>query len=105
MISRKSAAASHYKSNRQRIPSGRSRRAIIGRYGGEGFAVVLPGASLKNAIKKARNICRQIGGARFTFDEHNANEALSVTVSIGVSSFLEGDTCQSIIERTDNALY
>lgn len=79
---------------------------IIARYGGEEFAIILAGANLRNAIAKARQICAAIAAARYATDSGNSKEDyLSVTVSIGVSVFKKGDTAESLIARTDKALY
>ncbi len=78
---------------------------FVARYGGEEFTVILPGASLRNALKKAKLICKTIAGSRYAADDSPNPEAISVTVSIGVSAYQKGDTAQSIIERADNCLY
>ncbi len=38
---------------------------FLGRYGGEEFVVVLPGASLKNAMKKGRQICKTVAATKY----------------------------------------
>lgn len=80
---------------------------IIARYGGEEFVIILSGANLRNALAKARQICGAVAAARYaTCDGGNSEkDYLSVTVSIGVSVFKKGDTAESLISRTDKALY
>ena len=75
------------------------------RYGGEEFAIILPGASLKNALKKARHICKAIAATNYRVDADGSEIELSVTVSIGVSAYRPQDTETSVIERADKALY
>jgi len=77
----------------------------IARYGGEEFAIILPGASLKNALKKARSICNAISASRYATCDSENNDYLSVTVSIGVTESKKTDTPEKIIERADKALY
>jgi diguanylate cyclase len=78
---------------------------FLARYGGEEFTLILPGASLRNAIKKAKHICKAIADAKYAADDSPKADVVSVTVSIGVSAFRQGDTVQSIIERADQCLY
>lgn len=78
---------------------------FLARYGGEEFIIVLPGASLRNAAKKAERICKSVAAARYAIDETQNDNYLSITVSIGVSSFRKGDTTKSLIARADKALY
>lgn len=78
---------------------------FLARYGGEEFAIILPGASLKNAAKKARRIRKAIAGTRYKTDKNKKGEGLSITVSIGVSSFRKSDSVSTVIARADKALY
>ncbi len=90
--------------------AGNCRRQIrgddfVGRYGGEEFVVVLPHASLRNAHKKAKQLCKEFAATRYSLDGSDGGETLSLTVSIGVSAFKKGDTPTAIIDRADKALY
>ena len=78
---------------------------FLARYGGEEFVMVLPGASLRNALKKARRIRKAIAGTHYTTSKEKKGKGLSITVSIGVSSFRKNDLVPSVIERSDQALY
>ena len=75
------------------------------RYGGEEFMIVLPGTSLKNAVKKAKHLCEKIAETEYAVDEKSETKPLSFTVSIGASSRQRGDTVESLSTRTDKALY
>jgi diguanylate cyclase len=77
----------------------------LARYGGEEFVVVLPGASLRNAVKKAKFICREIAKAKYALEARKEDTIISITISIGVSVHKKGDTVTTIIERSDKALY
>jgi diguanylate cyclase len=78
---------------------------FLARYGGEEFAIILPGASLKNAVKKAHHICKSIAATRYCLDEVPGSPTLSVTISIGVSSLQRADTVAAVTQRADKALY
>ncbi len=89
---------------------GKCRQSIRGedffaRYGGEEFVIILPGASLKNASKRAEHICKSIASTRHYLDDAAGSPTLSVTVSIGVSSLQKGDTVATVTARADKALY
>ena len=77
----------------------------IARYGGEEFSIILAGASLRNALKKARGICRTISASRYATCGDQKDDYLTITVSIGVTEFKPNDTPQSVISRADKALY
>ncbi len=77
---------------------------ILSRYGGEEFAVILP----QTASREAWQIAERIRGAIEThqFDVGEGHERLSVTVSVGVTSFPENGQPQSaLVNLADQALY
>jgi diguanylate cyclase len=78
---------------------------FLARYGGEEFVIVLPGASLRNALKKAQRLRKAIAGTRYTTDKEKGGKGLSITVSIGASSFSKKDSVSTVIDRSDQALY
>lgn len=78
---------------------------FLARYGGEEFAIILPGASLKNAVKKADYICKSIAATRYCLDDVPSSPTLSVTISIGVSYLQRADTVAAVTQRADEALY
>jgi diguanylate cyclase (GGDEF)-like protein len=75
---------------------------IIGRYGGEEFAVVLAGIGKEGAILAAERLRSSIEHSIFkAYDEK-----VSITISIGISSFPEdGVDEHTLIESADKALY
>ncbi len=78
---------------------------FLARYGGEEFVILLPGASLRNSLKKAKQLCNDIAAVRYTVGENSEEQYLSITTSIGVSTYKKGDTVKSVIKRADQALY
>ncbi len=77
---------------------------IIARYGGDEFVAILPKASLKNAIKKAKYICNAIAENKYSLDNIK-KKPLMFTISIGVSAYRKNDTITTVLERADKALY
>jgi diguanylate cyclase len=78
---------------------------FIARYGGEEFVIVLSNASLANAIKKAKLICKSVADTRYALNDSTDLQILSITVSIGISVCQNDDTIETVIERADKALY
>jgi diguanylate cyclase len=78
---------------------------FLARYGGEEFTLILPGASLRNAAKKGKQLCRSIAASRYAADDSPNPDAISITVSIGVSAYRKGDTVESVVDRADRCLY
>lgn len=75
---------------------------LIARWGGEEFAVVLPGASPRVALKKARAILRELADTDWTID---AGRTIRFTVSAGVAAWKAGEDPERITARADRALY
>jgi len=75
---------------------------ILGRYGGEEFAIALADTSREGALQVAEHIRKSIESAVFkAYDKTTSN-----TVSIGISTFPEnGADANSLIESSDRALY
>ena len=74
------------------------------RFGGEEFVVVMPDTDGFVAEKVAERIRAEI--AREPFAIGNDGKAIEVTVSVGVSSLLNGpDSVEALMKRADLALY
>jgi diguanylate cyclase (GGDEF)-like protein len=71
---------------------------IVCRWGGEEFIILLPTASIINAIDIADKI-------RVLIENMPMELAKSVTISCGVSSVKNGDSMKDAVERADKALY
>ncbi len=83
---------------------------VMARYGGEEFIVVMPGASLRTAMKRAKKICRAVSKAVYAIDDidgaaNDSQRSISFTVSIGVAQLAEDDATEAAVERADAALY
>jgi len=76
-------------------------RDVVARYGGEEFAVLLPGTTFGQAIRIAERLRKNIEKMSVI---HN-DEAIPVTVSIGVATARKGIDETSIVEIADKALY
>lgn len=72
-----------------------------GRYGGEEFIVLLPNYNINFSQGLAEDIRQKIQNKIII---RNGIES-KVTVSFGVSTFRDGDTVDSLINRADKALY
>ena len=69
---------------------------IIGRYGGEEFAILLVETEFKAALQKAKSLCAAVAEHVMSIDEY---EGLNITVSIGVASL------NAKIQDLDHMLY
>lgn len=73
----------------------------FGRLGGEEFLLVLPGENLRRARDTAERIRRVVERRRLRV----AGQDIPLTVSIGVTECVRGDTAVSVIQRADEAMY
>jgi diguanylate cyclase (GGDEF)-like protein len=75
---------------------------MLGRVGGEEFAVLLPGADVPAAMAFAERLRQRIGSTPLTIDGH----VLAVTVSIGIAAMHARDPGgDAALIRADKALY
>src|SRR5690606_15631387 len=76
-------------------------RAVIGRLGGEEFAVLLPGADLgvaRGAAETARRLLRDL-----TSEERGTDRP--ITSSFGIAAMESGESLADLLRRADTALY
>jgi diguanylate cyclase (GGDEF)-like protein len=75
---------------------------VVGRFGGEEFVVLLPGADTAEAIKVAERLRAQVG----TMVTSAADVEVTVTVSIGAALLGQhGDELRALLTAADLALY
>ncbi|MFO7572554.1 MAG: diguanylate cyclase [Gaiellaceae bacterium] len=77
---------------------------VAARFGGEEFALLLPGLTEEEAVEVAERI--RIAVASASIDVDTSSEPISATVSIGVSGFpTHATTGRDLIHRADVAAY
>lgn len=77
---------------------------LAARYGGEEFAVILPRTDLDAANIVADHIRRAVMAKELM--KTSTRETLGrVTISLGISTWHEGESAQALIERADTCLY
>ena len=77
---------------------------IIGRYGGEEFCIVLPGASLEDAVVSAERLRRAIEDS--VPPDEMAEAGARVTSSFGVATVKDWDALpMEVVDEADGALY
>ncbi len=82
-----------------------NRDEFVARYHNGTFVVILPSASRKRAVKKAKQLSRVIAGRRYQIDQALKGHSLSYTVSVGVSTCGRQDTAATVTSRAIQALY
>ncbi|MCF7982671.1 MAG: diguanylate cyclase [Pseudomonadales bacterium] len=75
---------------------------VISRIGGEEFAILLPNTSTENATVLAERIRASVANITTKVDQ---GIKLKMTISIGVASYVKGDTPDSLLNKADQALY
>ncbi len=84
--------------------SGSVRRSdVAARYGGDEFAIILPGASRGDAVHIAERIQSLLSIKKWRLNENGGPDA--VTVSIGIASLASSDSPKELFERADASLY
>lgn len=74
---------------------------FIARYGGEEFVILLPETAEQDAHEALDKIRNAISTTPFRFRE----QPVTITLSIGLSGFREGDTVEDVFARADQQLY
>lgn len=80
---------------------------IVARYGGEEIAVIAPHTSVPTAVDLAERLRQVVEKSVIVpADEQEDRQAVTITVSIGIAGLDQQIVNkQSLIERTDKALY
>jgi diguanylate cyclase (GGDEF)-like protein len=74
---------------------------ILGRLGGEEFALLLVNASLASASTVAERLRQRIADTKVPVQTH----CIRMTISIGVAEALVGESVDGVLRRADKALY
>lgn len=76
-------------------------KLMLGRLGGEEFAVLLEGMNMEDAVQVAERLRLRFAGMQLDAD----GRPVKFTSSFGVSQWTPGDTIDGILKRADMALY
>jgi diguanylate cyclase (GGDEF)-like protein len=76
-------------------------RFLVGRLGGEEFAILLEGSNLEAGMEQAEALRSKLSALSFETEQGK----LSVTCSFGVSEWQRGETIDLLLKRADAALY
>ena len=74
---------------------------FIRRYGGDEFLIILPDTNLNRATKIANRILKRISKEDFKTNK----TSFKVTISLGLSEYINNEQCNKFLERVDVALY
>jgi diguanylate cyclase len=76
----------------------------VARFGDEEFAVMLPGAGLREAVEAAERIRRVLESKQWTV-EPSGERVGKITVSFGVAKLRADETGADLLQRVDGHLY
>lgn len=71
------------------------------RYGGEEFIILLHAPSDKEACRTGLRLCKAIAGSTLQCDDN----ALTITVTVGLTKVLAGEAIGEVVKRADEAMY
>jgi len=73
------------------------------RFGGEEFVILLPETSCREAMVPAERFRQLIANSRFSMPPDG--RSVSITVSVGIAGYRDGDTIDDVIRHADLAMY
>ena len=81
---------------------------VVGRYGGEEFAILLPETDIVGASETAERLRLAIAAAPCIWqsEDGSSNANIAITASIGVATYgMHGTTREQLVECADHAMY
>lgn len=72
---------------------------LVARFGGDEFAILLPGADLSQAKQTAERLRGQVAGLS------PSSLTTAVTISVGVTAMSDRDDLAAVVQRADEAMY
>ncbi|EGG94988.1 response regulator receiver domain protein (CheY-like) [gamma proteobacterium IMCC1989] len=79
---------------------------FIARFGGEEFVLLLPETSAEDALHMLNRTRERLAKTQMKSKNSDGEETkFTVTFSIGIAQFTDGDTADDVFERADKALY
>lgn len=74
---------------------------FFGRYGGEEFVFIMPDTTREQAFGALEKIRAAIAATQFNYQ----SRPMPITLSMGITQFVDGDRIETALARADNALY
>nr|WP_248281841.1 GGDEF domain-containing protein [Parazoarcus communis] len=74
---------------------------VIGRLGGEEFAIFLPGTALNDAL----NVAERLRGLVESRTVSSGSGEIPLTISVGIAMHLRGEAPELTLHRADEAMY
>jgi diguanylate cyclase (GGDEF)-like protein len=71
---------------------------MVGRYGGEEFLLMLPGATADIAVEVAERV-------RLAVEEISQTVGYQISISGGVTEYIQGESENDFVKRADEAMY
>jgi diguanylate cyclase len=78
---------------------------FLARFGGEEFAILLSDVTVEQAFHKFEGLLQNIATASYKYNVAGDVATISFTVSCGVAEFVPEENAETLVRRTDAALY
>lgn len=79
--------------------------AVLGRYGGEEFGILVPNSRLPRAKAIADQMRQTVAASRWQYGDHPERPVVQATISIGVAQHRPEETTAQLVHRADRAMY
>ncbi|MGE3959433.1 MAG: diguanylate cyclase [Vicinamibacterales bacterium] len=89
----------------QALAKGVRQTDVVCRYGGEEFAILLPGASATEVEGRMKKLLLDIANSTYEYDVITRKEQVHFTVSCGLVDLDSEETAETMVKRADEALY